>query len=265
MRPPKFHFKPAQWGLPIFKSQPQNSLLSFHRNFLVSQPDIFLSHLDQQAMARLTFFSCQVPPPTLPDAEHWAGWTWGHVVLVFPMHGKQHVIPASEQLLYTADISTRGWYCGGVSSKAEMLWHREDCKAHVGCLSTARRAQTSETEQSHQAVQENSFPSCEISGWEGAGNVAVMPYNRSVYRPLVSLWQGSAGAPALPSTRCCEAAGKVAWIPWGLGQALPCSGEDKGKLFAPLSSLHIHSATWLQSCGSVYLSVNTSGKKKKIH
>lgn len=154
MRPPKFRFKPAQWGLPIFKSQPQNSLLPFHRNFLVSQPNIFLSHLDQQAMARLTFFSCQVPSPTLPDAEHWAGWTWGHVVLVFPMHGKCHVIPASEQLLHTADISTTGWYCEGVSSKAEMLWHREDGKAHVGCLSTARRAQTSETEQCHQAVQE---------------------------------------------------------------------------------------------------------------
>lgn len=224
-------------------------------------------------MARLTFFSCQVPSPTLPDAEHWAGWTWGHVVLVFPMHGKCHVIPASEcvipaseQLLHTADISTTGWYCGGVSSKAETLWHREDGKAHVGCLSTARRAQTSETEQYHQAVQENSFPSCEISGWEGAGNVAVMPYNRRAYRPLVSLWQSSGGAaPALPGNRSCEAARKVAWIPWGLGQALPCSGEDKGKLFAPLSSLHIHSATWLQSCGSVYLSVNTSGKKKKIH
>lgn len=266
MRPPKFHFKPAQWVLPVFKSQPQNSLLSFHRTFLISQPNIFLTRKYPPHPAG----NGQAHVLPLPGASSYParcgalGWVELRACSSVISHA-WCVIPASEQLLHTADISTTWWYCGGIPSKAEMLWHREDGRAHIECRSSARRAQTSEAEQCHQAVQECSFPSCEISGIDG--RVLIMLLWCPTTGVLRDLWcpfeRLQVLLPCL-ATRSCEAAGKVAWTPWGLGQALACSGEDKGKLFSPLSSLHIHSVIWLQSCRSVYLLTHLERRKRYV-
>lgn len=64
---------------------------------------------------------------------------------------------------------------------------------------------------------------------------------------ITKLWgaAGSLALPAQPNHKVLQGRREVAGTPCGLEQTATHSGEDKGKLFAPLSSLHICSGIWL--------------------
>lgn len=103
--------------------------------------------------------------------------------------------------------------------------------------------------------------------WERADNGAVMPCNRSAHShmekgacPFARTRLVHGGSQALPSQPGHEVLQDNRVGSRGLGQPVTCSGEDKGKLFAPSSF-----CTFIQGSGrSMYLLTHLERRKRYI-